>query len=410
METTPVKHGGRYKLQYRGTECPNCGHPLELSDRYCPSCSQANSTKHLTIKDFFDEFFADLVNFDTRLVRTLYTLLWKPGRISKDFIAGKRMSYVNPFRLLLSLAIIYFLMLSFTGDFDRYDRYGRSLSGNIDLIPDGWNVDLDMDDQEEQELLNLMDSISSQELDSADRVKLENLQIKGLEGLKALDSLNLTGKDSLSLKQTVKNAKERRDSLKLANPRAYFDSIKGGWLNRTLKKADFFITIIDKDSTYSYEEAVDKHGLPANMENQFAFGVADSIDHLNRQPGSFLKEFISTVPFAIFLFLPLFTVFLRLVYIRKNYNYTDNLVFSFYTQALFFILLIVSFLIDQIFGTSSIGWFILIFALYLFLGMRRFYGQGWFKTTVKYIFLNTVFIILASVAAMVFLIGSALTY
>ena len=84
--------------------------------------------------------------------------------------------------------------------------------------------------------------------------------------------------------------------------------------------------------------------------------------------------------------------------------------FSFYSQALFFILLIVSFLIDQIFGTTSIGWFILIFAVYLFLGMRRFYGQGWFKTTVKYIFLNTVFIILASVAAMVFLIGSALTY
>jgi hypothetical protein len=410
METTPVKHGGRYKLQYRGSECPNCGHPLELSDRYCPSCSQANSTKHLTMKDFFDEFFADLVNFDTRLVRTLYTLLWKPGRISKDFIAGKRMSYVNPFRLLLSLAIIYFLMLSFTGDFDRYDRYGRSPSGNIDLIPDGWNVDLDMDDQEEQELLNLMDSISSKELDSADQVKLENLQIKGLEGLKALDSLNLTGKDSLSLKQTLKNTKERRDSLKLANPRAYFDSINGSWLNRTLKKADFFITIIDKDSTYSYDEAVEKHGLPDNVENQFAFGVADSIDHLNRQPGSFLKEFISTVPFAIFLFLPLFTVFLWLVYIRKKYNYTDNLVFSFYSQALFFILLIVSFLIDQIFGTTSIGWFILIFAVYLFLGMRRFYGQGWFKTTVKYIFLNTVFIILASVAAMVFLIGSALTY
>ena len=146
------------------------------------------------------------------------------------------------------------------------------------------------------------------------------------------------------------------------------------------------------------------------MENQFAFGVADSVDHLNRQPGGFLKEFISTVPFAIFLFLPLFTVFLRLVYIRKNYTYTDNLVFSFYTQALFFILLIISFLIDQILGTTSIGWFFLIFAIYLYLAMRRFYKQGWFKTTIKYVFLNTVFVILASVAALVFLVGSALTY
>ena len=110
------------------------------------------------------------------------------------------------------------------------------------------------------------------------------------------------------------------------------------------------------------------------------------------------------------MFLPLFTIFLWLVYIRKNYNYTDNLVFSFHSQALFFILLIVSFLIDRIFGTVSIGWFILIFAVYLYLSMKRFYGQGWFKTTIKYLFLNTVFVILASVAALIFLIGSALTY
>ncbi|MEJ2162109.1 MAG: hypothetical protein P8X60_01985 [Robiginitalea sp.] len=164
------------------------------------------------------------------------------------------------------------------------------------------------------------------------------------------------------------------------------------------------------DSVYTYEEAVEKHGLPNRREDQIAYGIADSVDHLNRQPGGFLNEFLSTVPFAIFAFLPFFTIFLWLVYIRKKFNYTDNLVFSFHSQSLFFILLIVSFLIDQLFGTTSIGWFILIFAVYLFLSMRRFYGQGWFKTTIKYLFLNTIFVILASVAALIFLIGSALTY
>jgi hypothetical protein len=192
---------------------------------------------------------------------------------------------------------------------------------------------------------------------------------------------------------------------------AYLENIKEtGRLNRMLKKADFFLTLIDKDSVFTYEEAVEKHGLPYRQEDRFSYGFADSIDHLNRQPGSFVSQLISTVPFAIFIFLPLFTIFLRLVYIRKTYTYTDNLIFSFHSQSLFFILLIISFLVDAAFGVISIGWFLLVFLVYLYLSMRRFYGQGWLKTTIKYLFLNTIFVILASVAAAIFLIGNALTY
>lgn len=391
-------------MKYRGTECLNCGHPLELSDRYCPNCSQANSTKHLTIRDFLDELFEDMVRFDTRLVRTLQTMLWRPGRISKEFIAGKRKTYANPFRFLLTLAFIYFLLLSITGDFDRLDRYGNSTSSRIDMIPD-LSLDFDSGDDSAKEAIASLDSTQLKVLDS--------LGVKGLDSLTTgkLDSLDLSGLDKLNLKKTIKDTKEIQDSTILANPRAFLDSIRGdGVIGRTLEKANFFLTLIDKDSVYTYEEAVDKHGLPNRREDQIAFGIADSVDHLNRQPGGFLNEFLSTVPFAIFAFLPFFTIFLWLVYIRKKFTYTDNLVFSFHSQSLFFILLIISFLIDQIFGTTSIGWFILIFAIYLFLSMRRFYGQGWFKTTVKYLFLNTIFIILASVAALIFLVGSALTY
>ena len=428
METKPVKKGGRFPLKFRGTECLNCGHPLELSDRYCPYCSQANSTKHLSVRDFFEEFFAEIVNLDTRLFKTLYTMIRWPGKISLDFIEGKRKTYANPFRLLLSVGIIYFLMISFSGDFERFDRQGASTSNLLDKIPD-LDFSGDPGNEVRMEILNNLDSAQLKNLDSLGIKDLEGLNLGALDslGIKGLDTPNGGGKDSLTLegldprtqkaidslglREGLKATKREKDSVILSDPKAFLIGIKdNSWLGTTLKKSQFFLTLIEQDSIYSFEQAVEKYDLPSTTSNKLAFGIADSSDHLARQPGSFLQEFISTVPFAIFFFLPFFTIVLWLVYIRKKYTYTDNLVFSFHTQSFFFILLIGSFLLDWIFGWRTIGYTILIFSVYLFLSMKRFYGQGWFKTTLKYLFLNTVFIILASIAAVVFLIGSALTF
>ncbi|MFT5249256.1 MAG: putative nucleic acid-binding Zn ribbon protein [bacterium] len=52
-----IKDKGRKAVIYKGAKCLNCGHPLELTDKFCSNCSQINSTKQLSIKDFLDEFF-----------------------------------------------------------------------------------------------------------------------------------------------------------------------------------------------------------------------------------------------------------------------------------------------------------------------------------------------------------------
>lgn len=102
---------GRYELQFRGVKCLNCGHPLDISDRYCPNCSQANSTKKLTLKDFFDEFFSSLINYDSKLLKTLSALLLRPGSITRDYIEGKRIAYnqilpsIVPYLMKLPISI-----------------------------------------------------------------------------------------------------------------------------------------------------------------------------------------------------------------------------------------------------------------------------------------------------------------
>lgn len=119
-----IRPKGRYLLKYRGTKCLNCGHALDMSDKYCPNCSQVNSTKKVTIKDFFDEFFSNLFNVDSKLLTTLKALILKPGKISLEDVEGKRMSYTNPFRFLLSLAVVYFLMFNFGVNYQDLDRWG----------------------------------------------------------------------------------------------------------------------------------------------------------------------------------------------------------------------------------------------------------------------------------------------
>lgn len=138
---------GRYELKYRGTACLNCGQPLDRTDKYCPNCSQANSIKKLTLKDFFDEFFSNLINYDSKLLKTLYTMMVKPGTITKDYIKGKRISYTNPFRFLFSLAFLYFLMFAYSTNLSKLDKFNLDekiqQENNFNFSLDGENEVLD---------------------------------------------------------------------------------------------------------------------------------------------------------------------------------------------------------------------------------------------------------------------------
>ncbi|MGK0175888.1 MAG: hypothetical protein ACI9AT_002275, partial [Ulvibacter sp.] len=88
-----VKQSGRKAAKYRGAECLNCGHPLDLSDLYCAYCGQLNTTKQLSLKDFFGEFIGSVFTYDSRLRYTIKDLLFKPGRITYNYVKGQRLKY-----------------------------------------------------------------------------------------------------------------------------------------------------------------------------------------------------------------------------------------------------------------------------------------------------------------------------
>ncbi len=90
--------------------CLNCS--AVLTGRYCADCGQAADVHVPSTAELAHEALEGITHSDSRLWRTLYLLWFKPGKLTREFIAGRRAAYLPPFRLYLVLSIIFFLVAS----------------------------------------------------------------------------------------------------------------------------------------------------------------------------------------------------------------------------------------------------------------------------------------------------------
>lgn len=109
-----------------------------------------------------------------------------------------------------------------------------------------------------------------------------------------------------------------------------------------------------------------------------------------------VDSFAHRLPYILFVSLPFFALILKLLYVRKkNFYYSDHVIFTLYHYIFSFILLLLiaglGVLKDWL-GYGIFGWLILaliiLWAVYLYKGMKRFYGQSRSKTIIKFLLLN----------------------
>src|SRR5665647_1486376 len=84
------------KNRRKSDTCLNCHTFLRPEDNYCPNCGQENKTHIIAVRHLLIEVFEDLFYFDTKLWNTLKASFTRPGKITADYLAGKRASYVPP--------------------------------------------------------------------------------------------------------------------------------------------------------------------------------------------------------------------------------------------------------------------------------------------------------------------------
>jgi hypothetical protein len=106
--------------------CLNCG--AVLSGRYCANCSQPADVHVPSTRELLHEALEGLTHSDSRLWRTLHLLWFRPGKLSQEFVAGRRASYLPPFRLYLVLSILFFLSASLVNPHPRIVRFDGTVA------------------------------------------------------------------------------------------------------------------------------------------------------------------------------------------------------------------------------------------------------------------------------------------
>jgi len=94
--------------------CPNCDTPTS-GGNYCQNCGQETRLHKASFGEFAHEFIGHYVALEGRLWGTFTRLMFRPGLLTLEYMRGRRKRYVEPLRLYLSLSIIFFALMKFTG-------------------------------------------------------------------------------------------------------------------------------------------------------------------------------------------------------------------------------------------------------------------------------------------------------
>jgi len=95
--------------------CNNCR--TEFEGNFCPNCGQKPNSGRIIFRESVRDVLEHYFDFDTPLIRTIKGLITNPGKLIREYIAGRRKSYSHPFRYFIFVLAIYLILKSFM-DFD----------------------------------------------------------------------------------------------------------------------------------------------------------------------------------------------------------------------------------------------------------------------------------------------------
>ncbi len=328
--------------------CANCHYPLGKA-KYCAHCGQKNTDGRISIGEFFSVFFSTVFNLESKFFQTLRDI-FIPGKLTNEWFKGRHKPYFHPVRLFIvsALLLIAAIGLQITEDTMSFTNIHKRAEKST--YKKGFLLD--------------MDSLSRQTIEKFP----EHSSLKP-----AFDTLYkaMIGKDSL-----------QRDSIKMS------EFVVVGGIDEGDQKVsnEDFINL-------STEELLEKYKVEGFLKRL----LFQQKIKLFKDKGNFAPFLLGNSLWIILLMMPFLALILKILYIRHDYYYVEHLIFSFHTHSFAFILFAI---ISLIVVPTDLGWLVMIGFLILFVylhkSLRKVYGQSRWKTLFKLLFVNFIYLFMAS--------------
>lgn len=314
--------------------CPNCG--SDAVEHFCAVCGQRARGLHIPLRVFAAESLGSFLRLDSRLWQSLATLVRRPGQLTLHYLQGKRVRYIGPLRLYLSVSFLVFFLLAIS---------------RPDIVT--WET-------------------SNGDKDStAAATGLAEAEIPGaaeaVPGPGLADTTAAAGPASVAQQDSFPfESGDDSDSLGFSNP----------------------VDSLDADSW-----------------------LVQLLTRVGENPDRIREKFLRRLPWVFFFIMPVFAGTLQFLYRRRESYYVPHLIFTLHFYAAGFLLYAAGQMANMAFGMQEgTGVSVLAALFYLFVALRRVYGEGRVRTLLKHMSLIFVHSAMATVGVLLLLAYALLTF
>jgi hypothetical protein len=351
--------------------CQNCDDVV--NDRFCPKCGQENIETRKSFRHIFSHFLKDFTHYDNKFWKTIFYLFFKPAALSKAYISGKRLRYLDPFRLYIFISFITFLSLSLFA--------------------------VTITESEETQKVTLIKENNVPSIDSL------HIKEKGIDGLTKIGLITQKNNDTIKkiLKESVmthsKEIHSKEIHTKENNDKGLF---KLGYKN-----------LAELDSL----QKTGSENLDVNTTKYWFLKKWLSVEEERTEEEiftDFKMSFSTNFPKVMFLYLPIFAFILYLFHDKKLWYYFDHGIFTLHYFSFLLLMTLTLFFVDKLkplaeiypkigwlhFSLKTLGYVYMFY--YFFPAHRRFYGDKFFLSFFKSSLVYVINIILFSALMIVF--------
>lgn len=330
---------------HAATECPNCG--AAVSGHFCHQCGQETVLHMPSTREFMHEFIGHYIALEGKLWKSLGLLLFRPGRLTLEYINGRRVRYIQPLRLYLTLSVIFFAVMQYGGHESGIDVGTGATKPVPAAVKPGRQAAPD---------------------EAGDEDDKENAKAKAGAAASASAAASAATQDLPGAKSELVHEDQpgeiREGTHKL---RSFVGSYNQHWADK-----------LGQFSDMSREE-----------RNQL----------IN-------EAFYHYVPYAVFFMMPLFALYLKMLYLGSGRRYGEHLLFALHTNGFAYLMFTLVLLVPRGLHLGVLDWVLWLWVLfYLPMAMRRVYGGSRFVTGLRWIvlmFLHLLTMTLAIVGAVAF--------